>query len=1063
MKKMSILIFPILVLLSILYLSNSFAQDDTTSNLPEGAKARISSKGHLTRDIAYSPDGKRLAVASSMGVWIYDAQTGEELDFFTVRATSVSFSPNGQTLAVADVDNTIQLRDVRTHEHLHTLTGHTGSVKKILFSPDGQRLVTGSFGSLRLWNTHTGEFLYNFFAWNPLEGVNNISFQPTGQALVIANGFFLYDWDIQTQSIRRSPTGRSGSIQSLSPWSILTPLLTSTTSFPIVAVSGGNGFGFEVRDPDHIITLWSLNTGEILFKLTEHTDAVSCITFSPDGWTLASGSDDNTIRLWDVRTGRHLRTLTGHRSSITNISFNPDGQTLATSSTDGTIRLWNTRTGEYLLGFAGYEKISLVSLSPDGQTLAISSTDGTIRLWNTRTGENLYTLTGHTDQISWKWFSPDGQTLATSSTDGTIRLWNTRTGENLYTLTGRTDSVWKILISFSPDGQTLATITDDRTVHLWNARTGRSLRRLRGHTDRIIKVLFSSDGKTLTTKSDDGTIRLWDVRTGKYLRNTLTLGRKEVNSVSLTPDGQKFARINPDRTISLWDVKTGKRLHTLTRKSARSLDSEVLFSPDGQTLAFLDTNNTVQLWEVSTDEHLVPLKGRNTGSWRSFTPDGQTLATAPTNGPIQIWDVGTGEFLRTVPVAWSQREIALSSEMLATLDSTSNSVLLWEIPPPTLRGPIVQVDASQRPSMYWVDTQAGTLHRLLDDKVENLLPSVQNATHLAVDAAKRKIYWTEKTSKRAGKIKRANLDGSNIKLIKDLTSVPLNIALDSAARKLYLINAYGKIQRLNLDSSNFQSNLITDLKSPNYLTLDVTGGKIYWTEQTGNTMGKIQRANLDGTNVEFLKQLRSTPHGLAIDPGNNKLYLTNAYGKIQRLNLDGSNFQPNLITDLDDPQSLAVDSVGGKVYWTEQGSLRRADLNGDNIQKVVTRLGAPAGIALGIIMKVQAAPPAAPVTTIAPEQTLLLANYPNPFNPETWIPYQLAKPADVTLDIYAANGALVRTLAVGHQPAGIYHGRARAVYWNGKNAVGEPVASGIYFYTLTAGDFTATGKMLIRK
>ena len=98
-----------------------------------------------------------------------------------------------------------------------------------------------------------------------------------------------------------------------------------------------------------------------------------------------------------------------------------------------------------------------------------------------------------------------------------------------------------------------------------------------------------------------------------------------------------------------------------------------------------------------------------------------------------------------------------------------------------------------------------------------------------------------------------------------------------------------------------------------------------------------------------------------------------------------------------------------------------------------------------------------------PEETALLHNYPNPFNPETWIPYQLSQPAEITIHIYAASGVLVRTLALGYQPAGIYQYRSRAAYWDGKNAVGESVASGIYFYTLTAGDFTATRKMLIMK
>ena len=103
------------------------------------------------------------------------------------------------------------------------------------------------------------------------------------------------------------------------------------------------------------------------------------------------------------------------------------------------------------------------------------------------------------------------------------------------------------------------------------------------------------------------------------------------------------------------------------------------------------------------------------------------------------------------------------------------------------------------------------------------------------------------------------------------------------------------------------------------------------------------------------------------------------------------------------------------------------------------------------------------LAAFTPKKTVLLSNYPNPFNPETWIPYQLATPEDVSITIYAADGKLVRRLELGHQPVGIYESRSRAAYWDGENALGESVASGLYFYTLTAGDFTATRKMLIRK
>ena len=376
--------------------------------------------------------------------------------------------------------------------------------------------------------------------------------------------------------------------------------------------------------------------------------------------------------------------------------------------------------------------------------------------------------------------------------------------------------------------------------------------------------------------------------------------------------------------------------------------------------------------------------------------------------------------------------------------------------------PQVLIAQSQRPPMYWVDTKAGTLHRLVGAKVETLVPSAQNAISLAVDMVNEKLYWAEKTGKRTGRIRSANLNGTSIQLVKNLTSVPLDITLDIADGKIYLTNTWGKVQRLNFDGSNFQPNLIRGLKSPNHLALDVARGKIYWTEKTGKRSGRIQRANLDGTNVELIKNLTSVSHGLTIDSINGKIYLANAWGKIQRLNLNGSNFQPNLIRGMKSLREVAVDVAGVKLYWTETDRIRRANLNGGNIQNVVTGLGTPTGITLGT-SSIHIAVATAPAAPASPEQTSMSTNYPNPFNPETWIPYQLAKSAEVTLRIYSVNGTLVRTLVLGHQPAGIYHSKNRAAYWDGKNEVGEAVASGIYFYTLSAEDFTSTRKMLIRK
>ena len=156
---------------------------------------------------------------------------------------------------------------------------------------------------------------------------------------------------------------------------------------------------------------------------------------------------------------------------------------------------------------------------------------------------------------------------------------------------------------------------------------------------------------------------------------------------------------------------------------------------------------------------------------------------------------------------------------------------------------------------------------------------------------------------------------------------------------------------------------------------------------------------------------------------------------------------------------------GRKVYWTNSlGEIQSAPT--DPIQTVVmgeTKPVAGSGIALGGTAAAPGAPAAPSISPVVSVENTLLANYPNPFNPETWIPYQLSESADVSVSIYAVDGRLVRRLDLGHQVEGVYRGRSRAAYWDGRNEFGERVASGLYFYTLTAGDFTATRKMLIRK
>ena len=254
--------------------------------------------------------------------------------------------------------------------------------------------------------------------------------------------------------------------------------------------------------------------------LEGHGSEVTSVAFSPDGKTLASGSNDDTIRLWDVVTGAEVRTFIGHTAQVNSVAFSPDGKTLASGSgswgNDGnTIRLWDVVTGTEMQMLEGHTGgVSTVAFSPDGSTLASGSRDHTLRLWDVVTGAEIQTLDRYTHGVNSVAFSPDGSTLANSSSVN-VHLWDVVTGAHKQTLEGHRSEVWSV--AFSPDGQTLASGGASNSVRLWDVTTGAHKQTLEEHTDELristsspaVSVAFSPDGQTLASGRRNGTILLW--------------------------------------------------------------------------------------------------------------------------------------------------------------------------------------------------------------------------------------------------------------------------------------------------------------------------------------------------------------------------------------------------------------------------------------------------------------------------------------------------------------------------------------------------------------------------
>ena len=390
--------------------------------------------------------------------------------------------------------------------------------------------------------------------------------------------------------------------------------------------------------------------------------------------------------------------------------------------------------------------------------------------------------------------------------------------------------------------------------------------------------------------------------------------------------------------------------------------------------------------------------------------------------------------------------------------------------------PKVLVAAANRPPMLWVD--GGAIYRLVGANAQRFAPSVDNAMNIAVDASNGKVYWTEKTGASSGTINSANLDGTGVTELTSILSVPMGIAVDATGSKLYWTNARGRIQRANLDGSGIRNVLENLPGSP--MDIALSGGNAYWTQDDGS----VRFVNLSGQKVVHdISTGSDTPGSLAI--ANGKVYWTEMAaaggGTINSANLDGTG-ATTLTSILATPMGISVDPAGSKLYWTNsRGRVQSANLNGSGIKNVVDGLGHPGEIVVSnnITETLAAGAPTAVglkrnriqeqinlqqiLMTTRPEKTQLLANYPNPFNPETWIPYELATDTHVTITIYNTQGVVIRTLQFGHQSAGYYTERDRAAYWDGRNALGEQVASGLYFYQLETDEMSSMRKMVILK
>jgi WD40 repeat protein len=581
---------------------------------------------YVAESLAYSPDGRNLAVGGDQYVRLLDARTGEQLARVAVRgvATRMAFTKDGSQLVVVIAPGTltglgggdakITIRDAATlksigasiepESFVGAYVGFQWATPHFVLTPGDRSLVTATSstygnGELAWWDLSSGEKTRTL----PIEmGLHALALSPDGRTAVVGVDRGIQLVDVRTGDVRRATGGPAGS--------------------------------------------------------------PSWVLFSPDGETVVSTNLDGTVTLWDVETATPRETLRGHWNSVQQPVFSPDGETLYTVSHDGTAIAWDM-TGERGLGrlftFTHDRTISQAGLdghpgafNPDARFTAVGLKERGIALWDARRliplGAPLLETGGEVKSLS---FSPDGRRLAAASADGALTLWDVRSRARVRKLSGEG-------VAFSPDGKMLAVSSGDLGtsggggLKLWDAASGASLGKI-GARDTS-DPSFSADGKMIATaRGWEGGADVWDVDSRTPIATVKGEPYTADWAVALSPDGRTLAVGGWGTVVRLIEVRTGRLLHELDQAGTGAREME--FSPDGRILAVSGWENVASLWDVASGAQIGPrLTAGSRRTSLDLSPDGRRLLTTYGNGQGAVWDID--------PESWARRACDLANRTL---------------------------------------------------------------------------------------------------------------------------------------------------------------------------------------------------------------------------------------------------------------------------------------------------------------------------------------------------------------------------------------------------------------
>ncbi|KAF9899069.1 WD_REPEATS_REGION domain-containing protein, partial [Linnemannia zychae] len=453
---------------------------------------------------------------------------------------SCAYSPDGKMLGAATYDAAINIYDASNRTRLHSLEGHTDSVRSFAFSSDSHRLVSGSDDkTVRLWDTSSGEELLVMEGHRDV--ISQVAVSASGGRIASAS----YDktvrlWDAQTGEM----------------------LLVLEDHNDALGVK----FSPDERqlvscNLDRTIRLWDARTGEPGAVLRPPFGEVVCVTYSPDGRWIAAGHDEGHLQLWDAVTLKPGPVFSGHTDAATDIAFSYDSQWIASSSVDSTVRLWDASAGTHITVLTGHKGfVHCTAFSPDGLQIASGGSDQKVRLWEVGSSWSSLDVQdgGRLMKLS---FSGDGQYILSYDEDGIFQQWDVSTGTSApipFEMLEQEDITSRI---YAPDGSQLAFGYKDGSIRLWNCQAEAAGLALEGHSRRIRMLVYSPCCHWIMTIDIRNTVQLLDLHDAELRYHLVEVDENssaDTRAVAFSPSGFQFAIGTDQGAVYYFDTQSRK-------------------------------------------------------------------------------------------------------------------------------------------------------------------------------------------------------------------------------------------------------------------------------------------------------------------------------------------------------------------------------------------------------------------------------------------------------------------------------------------------------------------------